>query len=330
MGLPKIGMILGEGPELCGDIAVAHIGFPEDLTDSPDLKVHLLDQGDVYDALPARPFDGHKGTFGSLLVIAGSVGMSGAAFLTTAAALRSGCGLVYGAFPEKVAAALAAHVVEAIKVPIPGGGGEHLTHASWDALEVPLERASAIALGPGIGTRSDTARLVDEIVCQNLPIVIDADALNCLADKALYLTERSAPTVLTPHPGEMGRLLGISAAEVQADRLGASRKLATDAEVVVLLKGAQTVIAHPDGRVFINPTGNDGMAKGGSGDVLTGLIGGLLAQGCTALDAACCGAFLHGLAGDFAREELGRRGMMARDILDQVPDAFRVCELDEV
>lgn len=326
MGLPKRGLILGKGREFCGEITVADIGFPKDLLENPDLKLHLLELDDVVQSLPPRPADGHKGTFGSLLVIAGQEGMTGAAFLTSAAALRSGCGLVYGAFPREVRLVLEGLLVEAVKIPIAAGGGTYLTHESWETLEPYFEKASAIALGPGIGTHPETARLVDELVCLEIPMVIDADALNCLGPKALYLTKRGAPTVLTPHPGEMARLLGVSTAKVQENRVDTALRLAREARVVAVLKGAMTVVALPDGRAYVNPTGNSGMAKGGSGDILTGLIGGLMAQGCPPEEAACAGVFLHGMAGDLARDEKGERGMTAGDILEQVPEALKTYE----
>jgi ADP-dependent NAD(P)H-hydrate dehydratase / NAD(P)H-hydrate epimerase len=326
MGLPKRGLVLGQGPEFCGQVVVADIGFPEDLLQDPNLKLHALDEDDVSENLPDRPFDGHKGTFGSLLVVAGQIGMSGAAYLTTATALRSGCGLVYAAFPGDISHVLAGQLVEAIKIPIPGGSGHFLTHDSWDAFEPYFVKADAIALGPGIGTRPETARLVDEMVCLDIPMVIDADGLNCLGTKAQYLGKRPAPTIVTPHPGEMGRLLGIPTDEVQENRIEMASRLAQDAQVVVVLKGPRTLVAAPDGRVFVNTTGNNGMAKGGSGDVLTGLIGGLLAQGCSALGAACAGVYLHGLAGDLARDEMGVRGMTAGDILRMIPEALKMHE----
>ena len=322
IGLPKRGLVLGEGSQYAGHLVVANVGFPEDLTRSSELKLHLLEKSDIAAALPPRPFNAHKGTFGSLLIIAGQAGMDGAARLTACAALRSGCGMVYGAFPAEVAQALAGILIETIKIALPGGGGKYLTHDSWDTIAPHLEKCDAIALGPGIGTRHETSRLVDELVCQDIPMVIDADALNCLVTRAVCLAKRSSPAVLTPHPGEMARIIGATTEEVQADRVGVASKFAVDAAAVVVLKGAQTVIAAPDGRVFINPTGNSGLAKGGAGDLLTGLIGGLLAQGCTALDAACAGAYLHGLCADLAIPELTERAMLPSDLLHYLPEAF--------
>jgi NAD(P)H-hydrate epimerase len=164
--------------------------------------------------------------------------------------------------------------------------------------------------------------LVDEIVCQDIPMVLDADALNCLGARATCLSKRTSPVVLTPHPGEMARLIDATVEEVQSDRVGIASKFAVDAGVVLVLKGAHTVIAAPDGRVFINPTGNTGLAKGGSGDLLAGLIGGLLAQGCTGLDAACAGVYLHGLCADLAAHDLSERSMLASDLLHYISEAF--------
>ncbi|HBF35158.1 TPA: bifunctional ADP-dependent NAD(P)H-hydrate dehydratase/NAD(P)H-hydrate epimerase [Candidatus Sumerlaeota bacterium] len=328
IGLPKRGLVLGEGSQYAGHLVVADIGFPEDLMRNPEIKLHLLDKSDVAAALPPRSFAAHKGTFGALLVIAGQDGMSGAAYLTSASALRSGCGMVYGAFPAEVAHALAPVLMEAVKIPLPGASGKYLTQESWDRLAPHLEKCDALALGPGIGTHHETSRLVDELVCQDIPMIIDADALNCLGTRAVCLAKRNSPIVMTPHPGEMARMIDAPVAEVQADRIGIASKFAVDAGVVLVLKGAQTVIAAPDGRVFINPTGNTGLAKGGSGDLLTGLIGGLLAQGCTGLDAACAGVYLHGFCADIASRELSERSMLATDLLHYISEAFLEVERD--
>jgi NAD(P)H-hydrate epimerase len=325
IGLPKQGMIQGVGPQVCGRVVVADIGFPKDLIESRDLAKHLVTLDDVKRGLPIRPYDGHKGFFGSLLVLAGSLGMSGAAYLTTACALRSGCGMVYGAFPRDVQNSIEGMLIESVKVSL-SGKGQTLSYENWVEIEPWLEKATAIAVGPGIGTSEETVRLVDELVCVEKPLVIDADALNCLKEKVLYLTKRNAPTVLTPHPGEIARILGKSVQEVQDSRFETAKYLAQESQTVVLLKGAYTVIADPEGRLYVNPTGNAGMAKGGSGDVLTGLIGGLLAQGCSGLQAAMIGAYIHGMAGDLAQKRKGERGMTARDVLEHVPEAFQLCE----
>ncbi len=326
IGLPKLGMVQGVGPQVCGMVTVADIGFPKSLAESKDLKNHLITLEDIQKGLPERVYDGHKGTFGSLLVLAGSWGMSGAAYLTTASALRSGCGMVYGAFPKDVQNVVEGMLIEAVKIPLEGKPHQILSYDNWSRLEPFIEKATAIAVGPGIGTAEETARLVDELVCVEKPLVIDADALNCLREKVLYLTKRNAPTVLTPHPGEMARILGKSVQEIQADRFQAAKYLAQESQTVVLLKGAYTVIAEPEGRVFVNPTGNAGMAKGGTGDVLTGLIGGLLAQGCSGLQAAMIGAYVHGMAGDLCQERKGERGMTAQDVLGLLAETLQICE----
>ncbi|MFP4580730.1 MAG: NAD(P)H-hydrate dehydratase [Candidatus Sumerlaeia bacterium] len=323
IGLPKKGLLLGDGAKYCGEIITADIGFPEDLTNSSDISLNLIEMEDAYHALPPRPIDGHKGSFGSLLVIAGKRGMSGAAYLTTATALRSGCGMVYGAFPGDVERVLSQKLVECVKIPL---RDHQLTHECWDTLEPFFEKADAIALGPGIGTDADTARLVDEIACLDIPMVIDADGLNCLAEKVHYLTNRTAPTIITPHPGEMSRIIDKPISEIMENRVEVARELAQGSKITVILKGFRTIVALEDGQVYVNPTGNNGMAKGGSGDVLTGLIGGLLAQGCAEKDAACGGVFLHGLAGDISANELGQRGMTAQDILKNLPKVLQYCE----
>lgn len=318
MGAPKTGLLFGEGSRFAGRVEVVDIGIPKRLLENPDYHEHLLCIEDALGALKPRPQDSHKGTFGSVLVLGGGVGMGGAVALTARMALRSGCGMVYTALPAEVEKTIGSSILESVKIPVTTEHGRFLTHDCWGELESILEKVDALAFGPGLGTHPATARLVDELVCLDIPMVVDADALNCLGEKALLLTENPAPCILTPHPGEMARILGCSVYDVQQDRVGAARKLATEGRVVVVLKGFHTVIADPEGNAYINPTGNNGMAKGGMGDVLTGLIGGLLAQGVPYVEAATAGVYLHGLGGDRAAEANGTRGMTAEDVIEGV------------
>jgi len=278
--------------------------------------------------LPQRPSDGHKGTFGHLLILAGSRGFTGAVRLAVEAACRSGTGLVTAGVPETLADVIAGMLVEAMSLPLPATEGESFSiQAVAPALEAATSR-SAATLGPGISQHTDTVRFVAEFVAQcSVPLVVDADGLNCLSRSLSTLSECGAPVVLTPHPGEMARLAQCSTADVQHDRENAALAFAKQHDCIVVLKGKGTVVAAADGSYAINGTGNAGLATGGTGDVLTGLLGGLLAQGMKPFDAARLGVYVHGLAGDLAAREKTQRGTIARDVVEAIPAAWR--ELEE-
>ena len=274
--------------------------------------------------LPPRPRDSNKGRFGSVLVVAGSRGMAGAAALCGAAALRSGAGLVRIATPAEVQPTVASFEPSYMTYPLPcdENGLIQLTTAQ-PILERLVKTASVIAVGPGLGQSDDIRQLVRFLISSaGKPLVIDADGLNALAGQTDLLSGLSHPVIVTPHPGEFARLIGAQIAEVQSDRIGrATRMAALSESLVVVLKGAGTVVT--DGaRYYINTTGNPGMATGGTGDVLTGVIAALLAQNLTPFEAAQIGVFIHGLAGDIARDQNGEIGMIAGDMIDALPDAF--------
>ncbi len=331
MALPKLGLWLYPGRALAGTVEVVDIGMPDLEVPSPKSKVQspepdqtwLLDAEHVRTILPPRRPDGHKGTFGTALIVAGSRGFSGAVVLAGRAAVRSGCGLVNLAFPDGIGDIVGSDVVEAIKTPLPQTESEALSPAGLETLLEASGNAAAIAIGPGIGTDRRTQKLELGFLAEvDKPIVIDADGINNLAGKLALLSRAKTPMVLTPHPGEFARLTGLKPAAINADRVGVSRRFATERKVVLVLKGASTVVAAPDGRVFNNPTGNSGLASGGTGDVLTGLITGLMAQGMSPLDAACAGVFLHGLAADIAAQSLTEYCLAAGDLPDFLPQAF--------
>lgn len=282
---------------------------------------------DVRARIPERPEDGHKGAFGHLFVITGSRGFTGAAKLTVEAAGRSGVGLVTAGVPQSLGDVVAAMLVEGMTYLLPATDAETLAE---DALGPALEFAStkdAVAMGPGLSQHDETQQFVWEFVAQcEKPMAIDADGLNCLSREVDVLKERIAPTVVTPHPGEMARLAKVSTKDVQGDRAGMAQSFAKNYGCVVVLKGHRTVVASPDGEVLVNPTGNAGMATGGTGDVLTGFLGGLLAQGVPVFDAALVAVYLHGLAGDLAAAEATERGLMARDVIDGFTKAWRAIE----
>jgi ADP-dependent NAD(P)H-hydrate dehydratase / NAD(P)H-hydrate epimerase len=277
--------------------------------------------------IPPREAGSHKGSFGHLLIIAGSRGFTGAVKLCCDAAGRSGAGLVTAAIPHPLGDIVAANLREAMTHRLPATEAETLAHNAFErALDFARDK-DAVALGPGISRNPETTHFVlDFIPHCPVPLLVDADGLNAVSEAPDVLNETRSPVVLTPHPGEMARIQGIGIPEVQANREKQARALADRTGAVVVLKGHGTLVAVPGEEAFINPTGNHGMATGGTGDVLTGLMGGLLAQGVAALDAACLGVYLHGLAGDIATERLTARAMMAGDITEALPEAWHRLE----
>jgi NAD(P)H-hydrate epimerase len=272
-------------------------------------------------ALPSRPRDAHKGSCGHVLMLAGSWRYPGAAVLAARAALRSGCGLVTLGCPENARPAIAAQLLCEMSVPLPDAApGVFSGDAVSEALDL-AERCQTVGIGPGLSLEAPAQAFARDIaLLAPVPAVIDADGLNALHDRAADLARAEAPRVLTPHPGEAARLLGRKLADVLADREGAVMDLARRTGAVVVLKGAGTLVTDGE-RLFVNATGNPGMATAGSGDVLTGVIASLLAQGMTPFDGAALGVHLHGLAGDLAASSLGEHGMIASDILDRLPHA---------
>jgi NAD(P)H-hydrate epimerase len=327
MALPKLGLWLYPGRALTGTVEVVDIGMPGTMDDGrrtmDDGGAFLLDAEHIRAILPRRRPDGNKGTFGRALLIAGSRGFSGAAILAGRAAVRSGCGIVHLAVPEGIVAVVALAVVEAVKSALAQTEDAALSPAALESLLDMSAEAQAVAIGPGIGTDRRTRELeLDFLAEVEKPTVIDADGVNNLKGHVSLLSRAKGQLVLTPHPGEFSRLTGLKPADINADRVGSARRFATERKVVLVLKGASTVIAAPDGTVFVNPTGNSGLAKGGTGDVLTGLITGLMAQGMSPLDAACAGVYLHGLAADVAVQSLTEYCLAAGDLPDFLPQAF--------
>lgn len=318
---PKIGHISQPGALYVGDLEVVDIGIP-----SRNRPVEVTPRAWMIDAavartwLPDRPSFGHKGRFGHLLVVAGSTGKTGAAALAGDAAMRSGCGLVTVAVPAGLHSIMEVKLTEAMTMPLADKDG-CLAYAAHDQIVSVADSCQVVAVGPGIGQSDDLRRLIRGLVCSiEQPMVIDADALNLLAGQLECLAERRGTSpILTPHPGEMARLTGMRVADIEADRFNVARDFACRHQVVLLLKGARTLIAAPDGRVHINTTGNSGLSSGGSGDVLTGLIGGLLAQGLDPFVAASLAAWWHGRAAEQISESLGTAGMTAADLIRQLP-----------
>ncbi len=320
-GLPKLGLALEPGRSLAGRVIVARIGIVDS---APGVQVaaELWTRGGAGSRLPVRPADGHKGTFGHALIVAGSEGKTGAAALAAAGAARAGAGLVTIACPAGLNDILEIKCTEAMTAPVPDTSERALAASAEDALVALAAERDAVGLGPGVGRGAETLKLVRALVARiDAPLAIDADALFAFAGEPELLAGRSAPTVLTPHPGEAATLLGVSAADVNRDRVAAARRLAQLTDAVVLLKGAATVTASPAGRLVVNPSGGPALASGGTGDVLLGVLTGLLAQGVEATEAAGLAAFVHGHAADRIARGTGPSGLLATQLADAIPAA---------
>jgi ADP-dependent NAD(P)H-hydrate dehydratase / NAD(P)H-hydrate epimerase len=320
-GFAKTGHILYPGNEYTGQLQVIDIGIPGFAAGKQDLWFQVMEKQTIAPWFSPRAFNSHKGSFGHLLVLAGSPGKTGAAALCANAAKRIGTGLVTVGVPESINFVMETLVVEPMTVPLPETASGTLSPDGLDRILALAENRQALALGPGLGTDPDTQKLVTSLVktC-SLPLILDADAVNCLAENPDFLLSRTSPAVLTPHPGEMARLAGVSSSDVQADRPGTARTFAQKFNVILVLKGAQTLIALPDGRLFLCPAGNPGMATGGMGDVLTGMIAGLAAQGFSLENAALAGVFIHGRCGDVLADKIGGFGFLAGDMIQTIPE----------
>lgn len=322
-GFAKIGQVLYPGARLCGRLAVVDIGLaPEAIAEQPP-KTALLDAAAVARFIPLRQADTHKGDCGHVLVIAGSFGKTGAAQLVSRAAARVGAGLVTLVGPVSLYPIYAAGVLEAMTDALPDDGGR----IRFDEMRLRdlVAGKTAVVIGPGIGTHDDARRVVNWLLLHaGVPIVLDADALTCITADLRALREARGPVLLTPHPGEMARLLGTNAAAIQADRVGNARRFAVAHRCILILKGARTVIASPSGWAWVSPTGNPGMASGGMGDALSGILGGLLGQRVAAAEAAQLGVYLHGMAADRVAAAGGEIGLLASDVIGEVRAALHV------
>lgn len=318
-GYLKPGLVTHPGATLAGDLGIIDIGLPEIPESTPDINLMTVEI--VREILPVRPVDSHKGSFGHVLAIAGSVGMAGAAMLSSMSALRVGAGLTYLATPRAVLNSLPAE--EVIYKPMPETESGTFSRDAYAQLKPLTSQAQAIILGPGIGLNDDTFELVSKLIIDiDCPCIIDADGLNAIAKKPEILENNDGQFVLTPHPKELARLLDCEVSEIQSDRINMAIKAAQKFNAVIVLKGSMTVTANPEGEVFINPTGNAGMATAGAGDVLSGIIGGLLAQHVDPFQAAAAGAYIHGRSGDILAEEIDESGLVAGDIKRGIPFAI--------
>ncbi len=316
----KAGQFVGDGVLCSGEVEVLDIGIPKELVRGTVCPVQSVEADFVRAGLPRRKPDGHKGDFGKLLVVGGAVGYTGAPYLASAAAVRSGCGLVFLGVPESIWAVEAGRCISAMPFPLIEKQGM-LSEKALQKIWEKLAGCDVLALGPGLGRSPRTDWLVWDLLRETeQPVVLDADGINALAGHIDVLdARRGRVTILTPHDGEFARIGGDLS---HGDRVRAAREFAAAHGCVLVLKGHRSVTAGPEGNVLVNTTGNSGLAKGGSGDVLTGIIASLLAQGASPVQAAACGVWLHGRAGDLAAERLTAYGMAPEDVIASLPDAF--------
>ncbi|NLI90981.1 MAG: NAD(P)H-hydrate dehydratase [Peptococcaceae bacterium] len=326
-GLAKLGHFLGEGPMYTGKLVIDQISIPEYIFNEEKVFAYLLTNEVIKPLIPVRHPQGHKGTHGRAVLIGGSVGMSGAIMLAGRSAQRCGTGLLQIVVPEAIAETVDLGVMEATVWP--AKDFEMLTGSSWALIAERLEGANACAVGPGLKQTESFLSVIKNILSEtDIPVILDADALNLISREPdlLSLRKGKGTLILTPHPGEMARLCGCSIADVQENRMKLAVSKALEWGAIVVLKGAGTIVASPDGRVFLNATGNAGLGSGGTGDVLTGCILSWVAQGVPPLGAACMGVYLHGKAADLLKDQYGLSGYTASEVADHLPKVRKEIE----
>jgi len=310
--------------EAMGDLELIDIGIPEKAVNSVQIGVNLLEVEDIQTQFQDRHANSHKGTFGHVLLLASSSGKTGAGGLAALAALRSGAGLATLAMPKSCQQSLESIPLEAMTVGLSEIKEGFLAPSAKQQILDLCKDKSSVAIGPGISTEKETIELLENIIPElNIPLVLDADGLNCLALSSNLLSSLKPETILTPHPKEMARICGLKTQEILNNRIDVASEFAQKHSIYLILKGAHSVIALPDGETFINPTGNSGMATAGSGDVLTGMIAGFLAQGMSSKWSALSGCYLHGLAGDQFAEKQSKTNLIAGDLLRELPQTIK-------
>jgi NAD(P)H-hydrate epimerase len=329
-GLPKRGHLLFQGIEHTGGLYVEEIGFPAPLLRSERIKVSLLEETDMFRMVPERPRYSNKRTFGHVLLVAGSRGKTGAALMAARACLRAGAGLVTIGVPESTVSSLQSRVTEEMILPLSDRGDGTVSYKASEAiLDFIKQRANVLAIGPGISTGDEISELLKTLILRSrVPVVIDADGLNAISGRTGILRKSRSPVILTPHAGEMARLISdkggkINSQHIEKDRINISVSFAKKTKSYLVLKGVPTVIAVPDGKLFINSTGNSGMATAGTGDVLTGIISAFLAQGMTPQESSILGVYMHGYIGDIMAEKKGKHSLIASDIIKAIPSVFK-------
>ncbi len=332
-GYSKIGQFIYPGREKTGKLKVCDIGIIPELIDNEKLDLRLNTYEEMKKLIPKRPKDGHKGTFGKGYILAGSQELSGAAIMTSLSFLRAGAGLAYLGIPRSIEPIVSSRALEVISHPLPEikKRGALSTRALGE-IHKRLPEMDAAIIGPGMGSHHETIETVIKLMKKlELPCIVDADGLNALAkcDEKDIFKNIKADTIFTPHPGELSRLIDMPIDEIEKNKFHKASEWAKKLNTILIIKGSPTLIAIPEGPVYLNLTGNDGMATAGSGDILSGILGSLLAQGLKAFEAARLGVYLHGIAGDIASEEIGKRSMIASDMLEFIGDAFWYLENEQ-
>lgn len=324
---PKRGLLVYPGKKMVGELEVVDISIPLRGLNILETEQYYINRNVAKTCMPALQWEGHKNSYGHVLVIAGSQGMTGAAALASKAALRVGAGLVTTCLPESLADLFDAAYPEILTKGIAETRDRTLSFSAWQEIQGYLKDKKTVVFGPGLTAQPEIRDILLKLMENtNIPLVIDADGLNVLAQDTSILSHVKSSVVLTPHPGEMGRLVGLSTEDVQANRVEVAQLAAKELNAIIVLKGAATLVAAPDEKLFINSTGCPALATAGTGDVLAGTIGGFIAQGVEPVNAAVLGVYIHGLAGDYAAQERGMRGVIASDVLDKLPFAIKSLE----
>lgn len=322
--LPKLGLYSYPAADYVGKLTVADISIPHSIIQAQNININIVDKEYIKGLLPVRRRDSNKGDYGRNFVIAGSEGMAGAAAMTSLACLRTGSGLVTLGTPRAVSGILAAKLTEVMVLPLEDDGRGVLSEKSTITVIDKANRSDVVVLGPGLSGNESIASITQAVLRESYtPVVVDADGINALSTNINVLKQCKCPVILTPHPGEMSRLTGLPIQKIQADRIEIARSFAQEWNVYLVLKGARTITAFPDGSIYINNTGNPGMATGGTGDVLAGMIASLVGQGVFIGDAAVAGVYLHGLSGDIAASSKGEYSLIATDLINAIPSAIQ-------
>jgi len=323
MGLPKEGLLRGDALNFVGKLEVVDIGIPPQVIQEAPSAAELLTESEMSALLPRRKRITHKGDYGRVFVLAGSRGLTGAAAMVCSSAMRAGSGLVFLGIPESLNPIVEVKLTEPMTVPLDETPEGTLAYSAKPKIMEHLSECTNAVIGPGISTHQETARLVQEVLREaKIPLLIDADGLNCLQGKAQLLRDYPVPLIVTPHPGEMSRLSGLEAGKILDDPWKVAADFAKHNGVIVILKSAETAIADVDGSLYINIAGDAGMASGGMGDVLSGVVGSLVGQGMKPIDAAKLGTFVHGIAGEMGARQKGQLSLIASDVIELLPLAF--------
>ncbi|MDE5648654.1 MAG: NAD(P)H-hydrate dehydratase, partial [Oscillospiraceae bacterium] len=322
-GFIKFGMTQYPLKEYCGEICVADIGIPEEYADNFKYKIKVMCDSKLKNIIPRKKPDSHKGNYGRLLIVCGSEKMPGACIMAAEASARSGVGLLQIATVKSITPVITNRLPEAMLEPLEADENGYISSDNFEKIMSAAEKASAVLIGCGLGVTNGTIELVKNLLKNlNCPIILDADGINCISDSIDIIRQTKSSIILTPHPAEMGRLCGRNTAEIQSDRLGTAMNFSNEYNATVVLKGAGTVIAEKN-NIYVNQTGNPGMGKGGSGDVLSGIIASFAAQGISTVDSAVLGTFVHGAAGDLAASKKSMQSMIATDIIGELGEVLK-------